>query len=482
MKTSEKYNSKLLFVNLFFLFISMIMIFGRSFTGVKILGYRLGEIIILFAFLWSLTLFTDNPVSRSIDKKIINVHRVIVFSFFIYVVLSGGSFVEPYTYKSSSYIWTLIFIYLGIYLYENKHLLRFDIKILLVTLPLTYVLSSVYYPKFIQRFFINYSDVLDFLKASDLLLVFVVTNYMFFIASKNYKSPFIYLIVSGAIFFPYMAFKSKGAILPGIIFLVLMLYQYKNFIFKKKSYSLAVLLIGLLLFSVSSLRTFGGFENVSYGLFFSEREEDIKMHEEFTNFQSIVKTQADRYDPDEIPDRYQTQEIESVDEDKFLNIIPPEKQYENVSHFWIFTLADGRIYSNETNIDYRLQIWQDVMVDLNIQNRVLTGYAYNEIIPAMLPPERRGWDGSNENVHNYLINIFARGGIFHLFLFLTFYYQIISYWKRNNDNLLILVYMLPVFFTSLFDVTMESVRYPLIYFTFLGFFINFKKKIKEDLN
>ena len=52
------------------------------------------------------------------------------------------------------------------------------------------------------------------------------------------------------------------------------------------------------------------------------------------------------------------------------------------------------------------------------------------------PPERRGWDGSNEN-GNYLINIFARGGIFHLFLFLTFYYQIISYWKKNNDNLLI---------------------------------------------
>ena len=150
-------------------------------------------------------------------------------------MLSGGSFVEPYTYKSSSYIWTLIFIYLGIYLYENKHLLRFDIKILLVTLPLTYVLSSVYYPKFIQRFFINYSDVLDFLKASDLLLVFVVTNYMFFITSKNYKSPFIYLIVSGGIFFPYMAFKSKGAILPGIIFLVLMLYQYKKFYFQKRS-------------------------------------------------------------------------------------------------------------------------------------------------------------------------------------------------------------------------------------------------------
>ena len=85
-----------------------------------------------------------------------------------------------------------------------------------------------------------------------------------------------------------------------------------------------------------------------------------------------------------------------------------------MSHFWIFTLADGRIYSNETNIDYRLQIWQDVMVDLNIQNRVLTGYAYNEIIPAMLPPERRGWDGSNENVHNYLINIFARVEFFSL--------------------------------------------------------------------
>lgn len=482
MKTSEKYSTKVVFVNLFILLISMIMIFGRSLTGVKILGYRLGEIIILFAFLWSLTLFTDNPVSRSVDKKIINLHRVIVFSFFVYVLISSGSFIDPYTYKSSSYIWTLIFIYLGLYLYEHNHLFRFDMKILLIPLPLTYVLSSVYYPKFIQRFFINYSDVLDFLKASDLLLVFVVTNYMYFIVSKSYKSPFIYLIISGSIFFPYMAFKSKGAILPGIIFLVLMLYQYRKFIFKKKAYSLVVLLIGLLLFSASSLRTFGGFESITYGLFFSEREEDIKMHEEFTNFQSIVKTQADRYDPDEIPDRYTTQEIENVDEDKFLNIIPPEKEYKNVRHFWIFTLADSRLYSNETNIDYRLQIWQDVIIDLNIQNRLFTGYAYNEIIPAMTPPERRGWDGSNENVHNYLVNIFARGGIFHLFLLLTFYYQIISYWKRKNNNLLIVVYMLPIFFTSLFDVTMESVRYPLIYFTFLGFFINFKTKTKEDLN
>ena len=155
-------------------------------------------------------------------------------------------------------------------------------------MPLTYVLSSVYYPKFIQRFFINYSDVLDFLKAFRFTFwFFVVTNYMFFIASKNYKSPFIYLIVSGGIFFPYMAFKSKGAILPGIIFLVLMLYQYKNFIFKKKSYSVSSFTnwpVGI--FSLF-ITYFWWFENVSYGLFFSEREEDIKMHEELQIFKVL---------------------------------------------------------------------------------------------------------------------------------------------------------------------------------------------------
>ncbi len=476
-------NQKILnfLVNSYFAVLFLVMIFGRSFIGLTISGYRIGEIIILIAFLTTFLIFYPDILEGNLHRKSLLVHRLLVISFFIYVFISEGSLLSTYTYKSSSYLWTLIFIYFGVFLYRYKISIKFDLRVLLIPLPLTYILSSVYYPQIFQNIFLNYSDVFDFLKASDLLLVFVVTNYLYFIISDNYKSPFIYLIISGAIFFPYMAYKSKGAILPGIIFLLLMLFQYRKLLIKKILFSSVVILIGALLFLFSTVRTFGGFESVNYEIFFSEREENIKMHERFTNFQSIVKTQPERYDPETVPERYETQNIKEVSEDIYINIIPPEKEYKNVTHFWIFTLADNRLYSNETNIDYRLQIWQDVLIDLRLQNKLFSGYSYNEIIPAMTPAERRGWDGTNENVHNYLINIFARGGIIHLTLFILFYYFIINFWHKENKNYLILVYILPIFVTSLFDVTMESVRYPLIFFSFLGFFLNYETKNKEDL-
>ena len=42
----------------------------------------------------------------------------------------------------------------------------------------------------------------------------------------------------------------------------------------------------------------------------------------------------------------------------------------------------------------------------------MKGYGYNEILPVMTDPSapgRLGRDGLNEHVHNYFVNIFARG-------------------------------------------------------------------------
>ena len=134
-----------------------------------------------------------------------------------------------------------------------------------------------------------------------------------------------------------------------------------------------MLLIGVSLFGFSSVRTFGSFNNISYEVFFSEYTEDTYMHEEFTNFQSIFKTQPERYSNSKIS------------EDDLITIEVPEYEYEytvveegdykykNVREFWIFTLADGRLYSDETNIDYRLQIWQDVYSILIIKIKFLLG-------------------------------------------------------------------------------------------------------------
>ena len=66
------------------------------------------------------------------------------------------------------------------------------------------------------------------------------------------------------------------------------------------------------------------------------------------------------------------------------------------------------------------------MRDLNNDNRFLRGYGYNEIIPAMDLVHRRGTDGTNENPHNFIFYILARGGIIQLLLFAAFYIQLLK--------------------------------------------------------
>ena len=62
--------------------------------------------------------------------------------------------------------------------------------------------------------------------------------------------------------------------------------------------------------------------------------------------------------------------------------------------------------------------------------------AITEIFPIMLDPTapgRLGRDGMNEHVHNYLVNIFARGGIFQLFLFIFFHLSLIVLEDKNSN-------------------------------------------------
>ena len=80
--------------------------------------------------------------------------------------------------------------------------------------------------------------------------------------------------------------------------------------------------------------------------------------------------------------------------------------------FLSFYFMDGRLYSEDTTTNWRLDIWQDVVLDLRTKEQILIGYGYDSIIPVMLDlskPGRLGRDGNNENVHNFIINILARG-------------------------------------------------------------------------
>ena len=78
-------------------------------------------------------------------------------------------------------------------------------------------------------------------------------------------------------------------------------------------------------------------------------------------------------------------------------------------------------------------------------------------------PSRQGLDGLNENVHNFIVNIYARGGILQITLFLYFIFQflvfIIKFSKsrnldiRNTDT-----------FVAFFDGAMENAFFNVLFF------------------
>ena len=94
-------------------------------------------------------------------------------------------------------------------------------------------------------------------------------------------------------------------------------------------------------------------------------------------------------------------------------------------------------------------------------------------------PGRLGRDGLNENVHSYIFNILARGGIVQLFLFITFHLSFVLIWYKKYKNFDILLLMVPVFINSATDMNMEGVQFPFMYYFFLGIYF---KLYKNDLN
>ena len=152
--------------------------------------------------------------------------------------------------------------------------------------------------------------------------------------------------------------------------------------------------------------------------------------------------------------------------------------------FGSFSLDAGaggfRLYSEEPLANWRLQLWQDIIVDITEKNLIFTGYGYSDIIPAMKLDSNNGFDSTNENVHNYLVQSYARGGIIHIVLILLLNLFVLLHWKKNYGNYKILQYILPILLVSMFDPSMESVRFPVIYYTFLGYFL--KTGLKQETN
>jgi hypothetical protein len=435
---------------LYFVNLSLYMLFGRTYSGLYVSSFRLAELIIGFFLLFNIVVLLT-PIRHLSSKlkyenQIIYIYKLIILSFFVILFLNDGSLANVYSFKSSSYIWMVGSLFFsGIFI--EKIFIKKTIFVMII-FYLVYQFSTIHYPELLISFFEKNSDKFDFQKGSDLLLIYVVSTLFIQRNIRNKFNSFSIFLISSSILLPLFLFKSKGAFLPAIIFIFYYLYLSRKLISAQKLKTISISLLAVILFVISTFEVYGNLNFKKMGM---------------DGFNSNEELQA----------------IFTIDEiEKGVTAIATEK---NTGQFFLsFFVMDKRLYSQEPMANWRLQIWQDILRDLNNESRLLKGYGYNEIIPAMDLVHRRGTDRTNENPHNFIFYILARGGIPQLLLFAILNIQLLLLYYKKYKNYHILIYIIPILTTSLFDASMESIRFPLIYYSFLSYFMMYSIS-EEDL-
>ena len=401
--------------------------FGRSMMGIYVFEFRLGELVVGFMVLF----WIYNFIIFKTNLKIIEDSKTTIFlflipiSFLFLIILNNEISNDLYLFKSSSYIWTMGAFFIGISkLIDN----RYDKRItyfLNVCLFYIYIVQVLINDVFLQNIFLQISDKYEPHKGSDIAMIFLLCIVFNDKYLKKNKSYFIYFILLSAIYLPFAYFKSRASFIA--IFGLLIFIFIKNI---KNIFSM----FSLLQFSILLVISFLIFLQ---SVFWVKQSGIIKIYEARENVVSLVESRNITYVED------------------------------TPSFIWI---AEGRLMVADGNLDWRIHIWQDIIFDLNKNNKILSGYGYSEIIPVMnfMNGYRRGLDGLNEHVHNNWFNIFARGGLLQLFIYLLFYYFLIRQYYLKNKNFSILIFLIPLMFVSFFDSSMENAHFPIVYYFFLG--------------
>lgn len=433
------------------LLIGLVFLFDRSMVGLLIFNQPLGVLIVGFSFLFGLSLFINRVIKKDIfGLKIfnltINFYLIVIFIFIVSVYFNKTSLFTSYTFRSSSYIWTASLLFLSYFIFSNivnfEKLIGFFIYPLLIVPIVHYLFSTGYYPNFIIDFFKAFSDKFTFNKASDMMIALISIVMILFKVKRNTYFNLFYAFFTISLMLPLFLLMSRGSFLSAIVFFIILIFYNWRFFYTNIFKSVSLLIVGFATFVLSTY-------NVG----------DIDF-----NFNLGSDNQT-----------------ESVDE----TIKTIAKKNNTRKAFLSFYLSDGRLYSIDNTTNWRLDIWQDVIEDMDSKNIFFKGYGYNEIIPVMLDPSapgRLGRDGLNENVHNYFVNILARGGIVQLIIFMLFHYSYIKIWKTKFKNYEILMLFIPAMINSGLDITMEGVQFPFIYYSMLGILFNLNHYLDKFKN
>ncbi len=435
----EKYyvkNNYLKTLVITFLFLSII--FTRSFLGIQIWMFRLGELVMAFsALIFLFTLIIFKPIYEEKYKSIFLTSVLILLTFGVTVVFTGSNLSNVYTYKASSYIWSIGFLFLGLTLPKLKTLRRSYSILLQISLLIIYLVAIYDFPENIIEFFYSYSDKYEPHKGSDIVINFAILIYFLNRFYKHNQYGFELFLVNLSIFLPLFLYKSRAALISILIFVIYELFLYRNEIFRFNFRRIIVFLFVSILLIVST--------------FLSQRYVVVEFSEETI---------------EQIPDAFKT-----LGEYKF-------SKYKD--DYPLFYISEKRLFSGDGNLNWRLQLWQDAIEDNYQENKLFYGIGYKSKFNVFIENnlvntigvadgnDRRGLDGLNEHVHNYFLTIFLRGGFLQLLVFFTFYYSLFQSAKKNNQLFEMIIFSTSVMFVSFFDSSMENAHFPLLFYFFVG--------------
>ena len=423
----------------FFILLFFSFIFSRSFLGIYIFGFRVGEYLMAFALiLFVFTLFfkfENNPLSLLNSNVRLGLTLLFIF-FIITFVYSNSQLTDPYSYKTSTYIWSLSFLFLGLSSKEIK-LNKTGIQIFQLVIVFVYVTSIYGYPEGLIDFILQISDKYELHKGSDLALFYIIS---IVVINKNCSysfNGFKYLCINSSLFLPLLLFKSRSAFIACFIFFIYEFYKcLKDSSFQKKQ-TLVLLTTSIFLLTISTYLT----QN-------KEIPEEINIDLISESYNSLSEYRLKHYQQD----------------------------------YPLFYFEDGRVFSGDGNLNWRLIMWQDAIDDNIDENKLLVGLGYKEKFKVFkidntgFGNDRRGLDQLNEQVHNYFVTILLRGGLLQLVIILFIFYNILNSSLINSSSVSLGFFMFAVLFISCFDSSMENSHFPLLFYYFLGNFYLVKKR------
>tara|TARA_X000000368_G_scaffold409281_1_gene390980 strand:+ start:1888 stop:3234 length:1347 start_codon:yes stop_codon:yes gene_type:complete len=439
----------------FTLFFSL-LVFTRSFAGIYIFNYRIGEYLVAFGLILTIFLTLYFKLSFEFDKFTLNIFRAIFLAFLVTIFATNSDLLWTYTFRVTSYIWTASYVFVGYYLFKdiftktNSYILFFGVLII-------YIFGTGNYPDILINLFKQMADKFTFVKASDMVLAIIITNLISLNVLKK-RFSYIYFLITVASFLPLIVQMSRGsAVALFLFFLMYICFNFKFIFFNLKNVLLTVLAVPLIF-------TFSTYRITQFDL--SE-----------VPIEQLDQVLVDSFDDEVGKIKRLTRQGDEVD--PFLSFYIEEREHVTGKHL--------KLISTDGTFNWRLDMWQELYYFQDDENKLFLGYGTTNKLPVFLLEYDEqnkfniGHDKSNEQIHNYFVNIFGRGGFLQLILFIIFHISLYYFYYKKFSNHYILLLFIPSIFNSLTDISMEGVQFPINYYLTYGYLLASGIRMNQEI-